>query len=187
MISTCLRGIVMIFFSVPLFAEAEFNAPGLAKIDDAILQAITDAKAPGGVFRMEREGTVYQKAYGDRAILPDREAMTEDTIFDAASLTKVLATTPAVMKLAETGRLDLEKTLSHYIPEFLGEGKEAITIRQLLTHTSGLRAGLGGGLDRKRWRSESRFRREALRQARRGLPLQRYQFHPARTARRARL
>ncbi len=145
----CLQLILVISFSISLFAEEKFNAPGLSKIDDTLLQAITDAKAPGGVFRMEREGSVYQKAYGDRAILPEREAMTEDTIFDAASLTKVLATTPAVMKLVETGKLDLEKPLSHYIPEFLGEGKEAITIRQLLTHTSALRAGLGGGWEGK--------------------------------------
>ncbi len=140
----CLQLILVICFSTSLFAEDKFDAAGLAQIDDTILQAITDAKTPGGVFRMEREGTVYQKTYGDRAILPKREAMIEDTIFDAASLTKVLATTPAVMKLVETGRLDLEKPLNHYIPEFTGDGKEAITIRQLLTHTSGLRAGLGG-------------------------------------------
>ncbi|RYD62282.1 MAG: class A beta-lactamase-related serine hydrolase, partial [Verrucomicrobiaceae bacterium] len=124
---------------------AVFSPVGLAKIDDAISQAVTDAKTPGAVFRMERGDAVYQKAYGDRTIVPEREPMTGDTIFDAASLTKVVATTSAVMKLIETGKLDVEAPVCRYIPEFSGHGKEAITIRQLLTHTSGLRAGLPRG------------------------------------------
>ena len=122
--------------------ETKFPADRLMEIDDAISQAVTDARTPGAVFRMERNGTVYQKSYGDRMIVPKRELMTEDTIFDAASLTKVIATTSAVMKLVESGKLDVEAPLSRYLPEFTGAGKEAITIRQLLTHSSGLRAGL---------------------------------------------
>lgn len=145
LLSAFLWKTLLIFSCLPLSAETAFAPAGLAKIDDTILQAITDAKAPGAVFRMEHEGQVYQRAYGDRAIVPEREKMTEDTIFDAASLTKVIATTPAVMKLIETGKLDPEKPLSQYLPEFRGNGKEWITIRQLLTHTSGLRAGLPGG------------------------------------------
>ncbi|MCW1886241.1 DUF1343 domain-containing protein [Luteolibacter flavescens] len=124
---------------------AEFSEAGLAKIDDAISQAVTDAKTPGAVFRMERENAVYQHAYGDREIVPQRVPMTEDTVFDAASLTKVVATTSAVMKLLETGKLDVEAPASRYLPDFRGSGKEAITLRQLLTHTSGLRAGLPSG------------------------------------------
>ncbi len=130
---------------LPLLAAATaagLRPESLAEIDDAIQQAVTDARTPGAVFRMERNGTVYQKAYGDRMILPKREVMTADTIFDAASLTKVVATTAAVMKLVESGKLDVEAPLSRYLPEFTGAGKEAITIRQLLTHSSGLRAGL---------------------------------------------
>ena len=126
----------------PALHAASFSPAGLAKIDDAILQAVTDAKTPGAVFRMEREDASYQQAYGDRAILPQREPMTGDTIFDAASLTKVVATTSAVMKLVETGKLDVEAPASNHVPEFRGNGKESITVRQLLTHTSGLRAGL---------------------------------------------
>jgi CubicO group peptidase (beta-lactamase class C family) len=64
--------------------------------------------------------------------------MTEDTIFDAASLTKVVATTPAIMLLVERGRVKLDEPVSSYIPEFTGEGKELVTVRELLTHTSGL-------------------------------------------------
>jgi uncharacterized protein YbbC (DUF1343 family)/CubicO group peptidase (beta-lactamase class C family) len=134
--------ILLILSLAPALHAASFSSRGLAKIDDAISQAITDAKTPGAVFRMEREDATYQKAYGDRAILPQREPMTEDTIFDAASLTKVVATTSAVMKLVDAGKLDVEAPASRYLPEFHGSGKEAITLRQLLTHTSGLRSGL---------------------------------------------
>ncbi|MFT6865169.1 MAG: hypothetical protein ACJAVK_003743 [Akkermansiaceae bacterium] len=122
--------------------SAGFSRVRLAKIDDIIEQAITDARTPGGVFHLERKGTVYEKAYGSRALLPEIEKMSTSTIFDAASLTKVVATTPAVMKLLEAGRLELDARVSRYLPEFKGQGKELITIRQLLTHTSSLRAGL---------------------------------------------
>ncbi len=73
---------------------------------------------------------------------PVVEDMTEDTIFDVASLTKVLATAPSVMKLLEAGKVELDTPVVRYIPEFTGSGKERITLRHLLTHTSGLRAGL---------------------------------------------
>jgi uncharacterized protein YbbC (DUF1343 family)/CubicO group peptidase (beta-lactamase class C family) len=116
-----------------------WHAAKLAEMDAAILQAIADKKCPGAVLWVERMGAAYQKAYGKRAILPAEEPMTLDTIFDAASLTKVTATTPAIMLLAERGKVKLDATLQTYLPEFKGEGKEAITVRQLLTHTSGLR------------------------------------------------
>ncbi|MCW1925787.1 DUF1343 domain-containing protein [Luteolibacter arcticus] len=140
-----MSGLLPIFLLICLACTlhgASFSPAGLAKIDDTISQAVTDARTPGAVFRMEREDAVYQKAYGDRAIVPQREPMTGDTIFDAASLTKVVATTSAVMKLVEAGKLDVEAPVSRYLPEFRGNGKETITLRQLLTHTSGLRAGL---------------------------------------------
>lgn len=136
--------LLLLIFAVisPLAAKPGFATGRLDEIDDAITQAITDARTPGAVFRLEQGGAVHQKAYGDRMIVPRREVMTEDTIFDAASLTKVIATTSAVMKLVEGGKLDVEAPLSRYLPEFTGAGKEAITVRQLLTHSSGLRAGL---------------------------------------------
>ena len=84
---------------------------------------------------------VHRKAYGARALTPRREAMTVDTIFDAASLTKVVATTPAVMKLFEEGKLRLNDRVTQYLPEFQG-GTSEITVRQLLTHFSGLRPDL---------------------------------------------
>jgi CubicO group peptidase (beta-lactamase class C family) len=90
------------------------------------------------VLWLEHEGRAYHKAYGSRAVAPEREGMTEDTIFDAASLTKVIATTPAVMLLIERGQVKLDEPVKTYLPEFTGGGKELVTVRELLTHTSGL-------------------------------------------------
>lgn len=115
----------------------------LAEMDAAITQAIAENRAPGGVLWLERNGVAYHKAFGRRALLPLTEDMTEDTIFDAASLTKVVACTPAVMLLVERGLVKLDEPVQTYIPEFKGAGKEAITIRHLMTHTSGLRPGIG--------------------------------------------
>ena len=81
---------------------------------------------------------VFQKAYGNRALVPRREPMTLDTIFDVASLTKVVATTSAIAKLVEEGKIRLNEKVTEYIPEFQG-GKSEITVRNLLTHFSGMR------------------------------------------------
>lgn len=115
-----------------------FDTNKLAEMDAAINEAIANHKCPGGVLWLEHEGAVYEKAYGQRALVPSAEPMTEDTLFDAASLTKVVATTPAVMLLVERGQVKLDDPVRVYIPEFTGEGREAITVRELMTHTSGL-------------------------------------------------
>jgi uncharacterized protein YbbC (DUF1343 family)/CubicO group peptidase (beta-lactamase class C family) len=115
-----------------------FRPEILAEMDAAINQAIADHKCPGGVLWLEHRGAVYHKAYGKRSLVPDVEDMTEDTIFDAASLTKVCATTPAMMLLVQRGLVNLDAPVATYIPEFKGDGKENITVRQLMTHTSGL-------------------------------------------------
>src|SRR6185437_3979565 len=115
-----------------------FHPEKLAEMDAAINQAIDEHRCPGGVLWLEHEGAVYEKAYGCRALVPAREPMTEDTIFDAASLTKVVATTPAIMLLIERGRVKLDEPVCSYIQEFKGDGKESVTVRELLTHTSGL-------------------------------------------------
>jgi CubicO group peptidase (beta-lactamase class C family) len=106
-------------------------------MDDAIQGAIAEHRLPGGVLWVECRGSNYHKAFGFRAVFPAPETMTEDTIFDVASLTKVLATVPALMVLYERGKLKLEEPVCTYLPEFKGSGKEAITVRHLLTHTSG--------------------------------------------------
>jgi uncharacterized protein YbbC (DUF1343 family)/CubicO group peptidase (beta-lactamase class C family) len=108
-------------------------------MDAAINEAIADGKCPGGVLWVEQGGRSYHKAFGNRAVVPASEKMTEDTIFDAASLTKVVACAPAVMLLVERGQLGLEDRVAKYLPEFTGGGKETVTIRQLITHVSGLR------------------------------------------------
>jgi uncharacterized protein YbbC (DUF1343 family)/CubicO group peptidase (beta-lactamase class C family) len=116
-------------------------------MDAAINQGIAEKKTPGGVLWLEHRGKRYHQAYGNRALVPAQEPMTEDTIFDAASLTKVIATTPAIMLLIERGRVGLDERVQTYIPEFEGDGKENITLRQLLTHTSGLRPDIETGRD----------------------------------------
>lgn len=119
-----------------------FRADKLAAMDSAILKAIEAKQLPGGVLWLESSNDSYHRAYGLRAVEPEPETMTEDTIFDAASLTKVLATTPSIMLLLERGKLRLDAPAHDYLPEFVGNGKDAITLRHLLTHTSGLRPGL---------------------------------------------
>jgi len=108
-------------------------------MDQAIGQAIQEKRCPGGVLWVEHQKAIYHKAYGNRAVVPEIEPMTEDTLFDAASLTKVVACTPAVMLLIERGAVHLDDRVQKFIPEFTGGGKEGVTVRQLLTHTSGLR------------------------------------------------
>jgi len=111
-------------------------------MDHAIIAAIAEKKTPGGVLWLENNGQRYTKAYGNRALVPKPEAMTVDTIFDAASLTKVIATTPAILLLIERGKILLDAPAQTYLREFRGNGKENIAIRHLLTHTSGLRPDL---------------------------------------------
>jgi uncharacterized protein YbbC (DUF1343 family) len=103
--------------------------------DHAIETEIAAHKLPGGVLWVERNGSAYHRAYGLRAIEPREEAMTEDTIFDAASLTKVMATAPSIWILIERGKIGLDDPVQRHIPEYRHAD---ITIRHLLTHTSAL-------------------------------------------------
>src|SRR5580693_9109785 len=106
-------------------------------LDQAIEQAIQEGRIPGAVLLIGHRGQiVYRKAYGKRALIPTPEAMTLDTIFDLASLTKVVATTPCLMKLFEEGKFRLNDRVTQYLPEFQG-GASDLTIRNLLTHFSG--------------------------------------------------
>jgi uncharacterized protein YbbC (DUF1343 family)/CubicO group peptidase (beta-lactamase class C family) len=115
----------------------------LREVDGIIQQAIADGNIPGAVLLVGHDGgVIYRKAYGSRALEPRREPMTLDTVFDLASLTKVIATTTSVMQLFEQGRFRLNDPVSKYLPEFAQNGKEDITIRQLLTHFSGLEPDL---------------------------------------------
>lgn len=112
----------------------------LSGIDALVQEAIAARLTPGAVVLVGRgDEIVYQKAFGQRATEPAAEPMTLDTIFDLASLTKVVATTTAVMRLAEQGRVRLVDPVHTFIPGFDRYGKGGITIRHLLTHVSGLR------------------------------------------------
>jgi len=108
-------------------------------IGPLVSAAIDRHELPGAVILVGRGADVmYHHAFGQRAVQPAPEPMTEDTIFDLASLTKVVATTTSVMQLVEEGAVRLRDPVAHFIPEFAANGKDAITIQQLLTHTSGL-------------------------------------------------
>jgi uncharacterized protein YbbC (DUF1343 family)/CubicO group peptidase (beta-lactamase class C family) len=118
----------------------------LARLDaipPLVEQAIAEKELPGAVVLVGRgDRVLYQKAIGRRAVEPAPEPMTLDTIFDLASLTKVVATTTSVMKLVEDGRIRLSDRVSTFVPGFERHGKTDITIRHLMTHTSGLRPDL---------------------------------------------
>ncbi len=110
-----------------------------AVLDPLMEKAVADQTIPGGVLLIGHRGrVVYRKAFGWRALEPARETMTVDTIFDLASLTKCVATTTAVMKLFQEGRVRLNDPVAAYLPEFAQNGKQDITVRELLTHYSGL-------------------------------------------------
>ena len=101
--------------------------------------AVTRGVIPGGVVLVGHNGeVVYRKAFGMRSLEPVREPMTVDTIFDLASMTKCVATATSVMKLVQEGKIRLNDPVAAYLPEFAKNGKENITIRELLTHFSGL-------------------------------------------------
>jgi uncharacterized protein YbbC (DUF1343 family)/CubicO group peptidase (beta-lactamase class C family) len=109
-------------------------------IETLIERAITEEKLPGAVVLVGLgERTLYHKAIGRRAVVPSPEPMTPDTVFDLASLTKVVVTTTSVMILIDEGRIGLNDRVAGYIPGFERYGKQNITIRHLLTHMSGLR------------------------------------------------
>ena len=112
-------------------------------ISRIIKKTIHSGKIPGAVVLIGKQDRVlYRRAFGHRAIKPKKLSMTIDTIFDLASLTKVVATTTALMQLVEEGKLCLEDPVARYWPEFKANGKENITVRELLTHYSGLRPDL---------------------------------------------
>src|SRR6185436_7311799 len=115
----------------------------LDAIEPLVKQAIQEKKLPGAVVLVGRgDRVLYQRAFGQRAILPAAEPMTLDTIFDLASLTKVVATTTSVMLLVEEGKIRLADRVAAFIPGFERYGKADITIRHLMTHVSGLRPDL---------------------------------------------
>lgn len=126
-------------FALTLCCANAQTWPGGPALDDAINQAVAQGKIPGAVLLVGHRGeVVYRKAYGNRALLPASEPMTLDTIFDCASLTKVVATTSSIMKLFEDGKIRLADKVTDYLPEFQN-GASDLTVRDLMIHFSGLR------------------------------------------------
>lgn len=125
-----------------------FDADKLASIATVVDAQIQAGNIPGAVVLVGHRGkVVYRQAFGHRTLQP-AQTMGEDTVFDIASLTKPVATTTAILQLVERGRLQLDAPVARYWPAFGAHGKSGITVRQLLAHTSGLRAGLDL---RRRW------------------------------------
>ncbi|HMY71238.1 MAG TPA: DUF1343 domain-containing protein, partial [Blastocatellia bacterium] len=111
----------------------------LTNLDQIVEAEIAKKQLPGAVVLVGRQGkVVWRRAYGNRALEPQPEAMTLDTIFDLASLTKIVATATSVMILVERGLVRLGDPVSRYIPEFAENGKRNITVEHLLVHRSGL-------------------------------------------------
>jgi len=138
-----------------LLTGAAFRDDKLLELDVAVRDAIAEKRIPGGVLLIERDGERLLRAYGNRAIEPSVERMTADTIFDAASITKVVATAPSIWLLIERGKLTLDQPVRSVLPEFTDD---AVTLRHLLTHTSGLKPGL----DRGDWNGYAEGIRRAL-------------------------
>lgn len=139
--------LLLLSFAAQAFSQRAVVAPSsgagvsparLSEIDVVVGDAIEKRQLPGAVVLVSRKGqVVWEKAYGERSVEPQREPMTLDTVFDLASLTKVVATATSIMILVERGKVRLTDPLSHYIPEITGDGRERITIELLLTHRSG--------------------------------------------------
>ena len=136
-----MRTIVALTLAASCLCAQETFSGGPSE-DALINDAVQSHLIPGAVLIIGHNGqVVYRKAYGNRALIPASEPMTVDTIFDAASLTKVIATTSCMMKLVEEGKVRIADPVTKYLPEFQG-GHSDITIRNLMTHFSGLRPDL---------------------------------------------
>ena len=124
----------------PQAASARGLDPNTLKsIRPLVETAIAAGETPGCVVCVgRRDGIAWLECFGDRQLEPEREAMTRDTLFDLASLTKPVATATSVMQLIEAGQLTLDDTVAGHLDGFATNGKEALTVRDLLTHTSGL-------------------------------------------------
>jgi uncharacterized protein YbbC (DUF1343 family) len=130
---------------LPLFLLLSFTSPNgsggqdFTRVDELVKTGIAEHKMPGCVICVGRHDKIMLlKAYGNKRLEPDIEPMTVDTLFDMASITKPVATATSVMKLIEHGKLSLSDKVSTVFPDFAQNGKDSITIFDLLVHQSGL-------------------------------------------------
>lgn len=125
--------------------EVGLNSAKINEIDSIVNKHINNGITPGAVVLVAKNGVIvkntaygYAQKYDMGKLLENPRQMKEDTIFDLASVTKVMATTQGIMKLVSEGKLNMKDTVAKYIPEFAKNGKEKVTIEDLITHTSGL-------------------------------------------------
>ncbi|RLE55075.1 MAG: penicillin-binding protein [Candidatus Methanomethylicota archaeon] len=110
-------------------------------MDKFIVDCIESGAFPGAVLLIAKDGyVVYHKAFGFSMLIPDRQVMRLDTIFDLASITKSVVAAASTMILVERGLLRIDDPVCKFLPDFTGDGKDEVTIKHLLTHTSGLPA-----------------------------------------------
>ena len=115
--------------------------PDTARLDAVVKTAIAAGDCPGVVLLVVHDdAVVYRKAFGNRMVGDMPEAMTPDTMFDLASLTKPVATATSVLQLVERGKLKLSDPVATHWPAFAANGKDAVTVEQCLLHTTGLTA-----------------------------------------------
>lgn len=134
---------ILMFISTSAFAADVVSFPVLpehfTRIDLLLERSISDGLIAGGVVLIgSHDRVLFEKAYGKVSNAPDAKAMTVETVFDIASLTKVIATTPAILKLMDEGKLSLVDPVEKLYPEFAGHMKDDLLMVNLLTHTSGL-------------------------------------------------
>lgn len=124
-----------------ILGESEVDMKRLEELDTIIPQEMEKGKIPGVVVCVgSKEKIYFEKAFGYAGIEPEKVPMKIDTIFDLASVTKPVGTATSIMILVDRGKLGLDDKVSKYIPEFASKGKENATIKNLLTHSSGLPA-----------------------------------------------
>lgn len=117
------------------------QAPAWEEVDRLLASYVERRAFPGGVLAAgSADGPVHLVPFGHLTYEPDAPPVTDGTLYDLASLTKVVATTTMAMILVDEGRLDLDQPVQEVLPGFQGPGKEAVTVRHLLTHSSGLDA-----------------------------------------------
>ena len=115
------------------------DAERMLHAERLITAAVERGEIPGGVLLVGRgEAILYRKAFGWRALLPERVKMTEDTVFDLASLSKPIGCATSIMLLVERGQINLTDPVARYLPAFAANGKGKVTIEQLLLHRAGL-------------------------------------------------
>ncbi|MCM3878116.1 MAG: DUF1343 domain-containing protein [Thermoanaerobaculia bacterium] len=143
-----LAALTLSFLALPLLSQVQPSAAGMSaerlkRIDEVVKDSIAKKECPGAVVLVGRHGkVVFRKAYGHRTVIPSIEPMALDTVFDLASLTKVVATATSVMTLVEDGKVRLQDRVAKHIPEFASGGgaRDQVTVEQLLTHRAGLAA-----------------------------------------------